>query len=320
MTDNRLLKLVSLLAAILLAYAVTSDRNSSVLSMSVPLEIKNPPEDQVLVKPIRRMVQVTLRGPSFLVGPIASSPPPFKVTIPERMEDRIRVSLRPSDLVVPSMIEVLSVEPAEMDLVFEPIERREFKVEVPRVGQLEKQYTLSRLDFEPKVVTVRGPRSELKQIKTVETEPLDLETLSESKTVTLGVRNPGSHTALGTKSVSVRVAINEIPDQMSFAKRPVELRTIAATSGVMIEPTEVDVVVEGPPTEVADLKGDQVIPFVRVSEKPGDEGAKMPVQVELPDSCEECSVVKVEPDSVLVLAGKKTTPKVTKQVAEKRRR
>ena len=320
MTDNRLLKLVSLLAAILLAYSVTSERNSSVLSMSVPLEIKNPPEDQVLVKPTRRMVQVTLRGPSFLVGPIASSPPPFKVTVPERTEDRIRVSLQPTDLVVPSMIEVLSVEPSEMELVFEPIERREFKVEVPRVGQLDKQYTLSRLDFEPKVVTVRGPRSELKQIKTVETEPLDLETLSESKTVTLGVRNPGSHTMLGAKNESVLVAINQIPDQLSFAKRPVELRTVPATTGVMIEPTEVDVIVEGPPTEVADLKADQVIPFVRVSERPGDDGAKFSVRVELPDACEECSVVKVEPDSVLVLSGKKSAQKLPKQGAEKRRR
>ena len=76
--DNLLLKLVSLLAAILLAYSVHSDRNTSVLSFNVPIEIKNPPDDKVLVKPTRRLAQVTVRGPSFLVGPLVSSPPPLK--------------------------------------------------------------------------------------------------------------------------------------------------------------------------------------------------------------------------------------------------
>jgi YbbR domain-containing protein len=304
MTDNRLLKLVSLLAAILLAYSVTSDRNSSVLSMSVPLEIKNPPEDRVLVRPQRRVVHVTLRGPSFLVGPIASSPPPLKVMLPDKMDDRIQVTLKASDLQVPSMIEVLSVEPSQMEFVFEPLERREFKVEVPRVGQLAKQLTLSRIDFEPKVVTLRGPRSELRQVKVIESEPLALEDITESQTLTLALRNPAPMTILGVKNVNVRVAINEIPDQLVFSRRPVELRTVPAATGVVIEPTEVAVTVEGPPDAISRMKGDEVFPFIRVRELPPLEGKEIEVRVELPNQCADCKVVKVEPASVMVYRDK----------------
>ncbi len=319
MTDNRLLKLVSLLAAILLAYSVTSDRNSSVLSMSVPLEIKNPPEDRVLVRPQRRVVHVTLRGPSFLVGPIASSPPPMKVMLPDKIDDRIQVTLKASDLQVPSMIEVLSVEPSQMEFVFEPLERREFKVEVPRVGQLAKHLTLSRMDFEPKVVTLRGPRSELKQVKVVESEPLALEDITESQTLALALRNPGAMTILGVKNVNVRVAINEIPDQMVFAKRPVELRTVPAATGVVIDPTEVAVTVEGPPDAISRIKGDEVFPFIRVRELPPVEGAEIEVRVELPNQCGDCKVVDLEPDSVMVYRDR-ITKRGPSQPTEKKRK
>ena len=103
------LKLASLFIALVLAYGVHSARNSSVVSLFVPLEIKNTPEDRVVVKPVKRGAQVTLRGPSFLVGPLASSPPPLRVKLPDGIEERASVSFRAADLTLPPSIEVLSI-------------------------------------------------------------------------------------------------------------------------------------------------------------------------------------------------------------------
>lgn len=307
MTDNLLLKLVSVLAAILLAYSVNSERNTSVLTFSVPIEMKNPPEDKVLIKPNRRMAQVTLRGPSFLVGPIASSPPPLKVVIPDDVSDKFQASLKTSDLAVPSMIEVLSVEPAEVDFVFEPLERKEFKVEVPRVGQLKKPLTLSKVEINPKVVVIKGPRSELKQIRSLETEPLNLDEVGESQTLTLAVRNPSNQSTLATKSVSVEVSVDEVPRERVLEKRPVELRMSPNVTNVRIEPTEVSVTIEGPPGVIADVDPSEVQPFVRVREVPSKEGATVEIRVDLPEGC---SLVKVEPRVVVVAqAGKDSAPK-----------
>jgi YbbR domain-containing protein len=297
-TDNLLLKLVSVLAAILLAYSVNSERNTSVLTFSVPIEMKNPPEDKVLVKPSRRMAQVTLRGPSFLVGPIASSPPPLKVVIPDDVSDKFQASLKTSDLAVPSMIEVLSVEPAEVDFVFEPLERKEYKVEVPRVGQLKKPLTLTKVEINPKVVVIKGPRSELKQIRALETEPLNLDEVGESQTLTLAVRNPGNQSTLGSKSVSVEVSIDEVPRERILERRPVELRTSPNVTNVRIAPTEASVTIEGPPGVVSDVDPSEVQPFVRVREVPAKDGTSVEIKVDLPEGC---ALVKVEPRAVVVL-------------------
>jgi YbbR domain-containing protein len=295
--DNLLLKLVSLLAAILLAYSVNSDRNTSVLSFNVPIEIKNPPEDKVLVKPTRRLAQVTVRGPSFLVGPLVSSPPPLKVVVPDEVGERLQVSLKGADLSVPSMIEVVGVEPAEIELVFEPVERKDFKIEVPRVGQLSKELTLSRVDVEPKVATVKGPRSELKQLRFIESEPLDLSDLSKTQSLTLALRDPGNQSGLITKSVSVRVSINEVPRQRIFEKRPVELRTSPNVTDITIEPTEVTVILEGPPAVVAEVDPGSILPFVRVKDPPSREGRVIAIDVEVPEGC---TATKIEPASALV--------------------
>ena len=295
--DNLLLKLVSVLAAILLAYSVNSERNTSVLSFNVPIEIKNAPDDKVLVRPTRRMAQVTVRGPSFLVGPMVASPPPLKVVVPDDVGERFEASLSTSDLAVPSMIEVVGIEPSEMELVFEPVERKEFKVEVPRVGQLPKELTLSKVDVEPRMATVKGPRSELKQLRFIESEPIDLSDVSETQTITLNLRNPGNQSSLITKTVSVRVAINEVPRQRIFEKRPVELRTSPNLSGIGLDPTEVSVIVEGPPTVVAELDPGEIVPYVRVREAPPQEGKKVDVSVDIPPGC---SVSKIEPESVYV--------------------
>jgi YbbR domain-containing protein len=295
--DNLILKLVSVLAAILLAYSVHSDRNTSVLSFNVPIEIKNPPDDKFLVKPTKRMAQVTVRGPSFLVGPLVSSPPPLRVVVPDDVGDRLQVSLKSSDLSVPSMVEVVGVEPSEIELVFEPVEQKELKIEIPRVGQLPKDLTLTKVDFDPKVASVRGPRSELKQLRFIESDPIDLGDLSESRSLNLNLRNPGNQLTLITKAVSVRIGINEVPRQLTFEKRPVELRTSPRVSDIGFEPLEVTVIVEGAPGLVAELDPGDVVPYVRVKEPPPKEGRVIDLSVDLPEGI---SVSRVEPASVFV--------------------
>jgi YbbR domain-containing protein len=217
--------------------------------------------------------------------------------VPDEVGERLQISLTGGDLAVPSMIEVIGIEPGEMELVFEPVERRDFKVEVPRVGQLPKELTLSKVDVEPKVATVKGPRSELKQLRFIESEPIDLSDLTKTQTLNLSLRNPGNQSSLITKTVSVRVAINEIPRQRTFEKRPVELRTSPNVSDIGIEPTEVTVILEGPPALVAEVDPGSIVPYVRVKEPPPPEGRTVDIKVEVPEGC---AVAQVEPASVLV--------------------
>ena len=84
-TQHLPLKIASLFIALILAYAVHSAGNASVVSLYVPVEIKNIPDDKVVVSPTKRSVQITIRGPSFLIGPIASSPPSLRARLPDEV-------------------------------------------------------------------------------------------------------------------------------------------------------------------------------------------------------------------------------------------
>lgn len=297
MTRNFPLKALSLLIALLLAYAVHSAGNASVVSLFVPLEVKNAPEDKVLVKPTKRGVQVTLKGPSFLVGPLASSPPALQARLPDNVDDRVIVSLKASDISLPHSVEVLSIEPQQVELFFDSIERREVKIEVPRFGQLASSLVLEGIEVTPKTVTVKGPRSEVKQLKAIETEPVNVSEISQTTELTRQLRSPGSSISLSSSSVTARVMVGQIPSQLQFLARPVEVRISRGLGSFVVDPSEVSVTVSGPPEKIMKFSASDVIPYVRMSELPKDLSAKLKVQADVPESVK---VLAIDPPVVAI--------------------
>lgn len=294
---NAPLKIASLFIALVLAYAVQRASNLSVVSLFVPLEIKNTPDDMMVVKPTKRGVQVTLKGPSFIVGPLAASPPPLKVKLPDGVSDRATITLQASELSLSPSVEVLSIEPTQVEVVLEQLERQELRVAVPRIGQLAKELVLEGIEVSPKSVIVKGPRSELKQLKTIETDPIDLSTLDGSKDLQLSIRSIGSAVIPESKTVSVRVAIGEQPTVRSFNQVPVEVRVIGGASGAFrVVPGAVSLTVSGSPSALAGLNVQELAPYVRTTAALVDgEGLRSQVQIQLPLGLK---VVNIEPSTV----------------------
>jgi YbbR domain-containing protein len=296
-TKNIGLKAFSVLLAIVLSYVVNSGQNSSVVSLVVPVEIQNAPERRVLVRPVKRSVQVTIQGPSFLVGTVASSPPPMRIKLPNQDADRFPVSFKASDISLPTGVRVIGLDPAELDLIFEPIERREVRVEVPRLGALPKHLTLDRVDINPVKVFVSGPSSEVRQIKTVESEPIDLRELKDSVVTDLTLRVPGTQSTLSVSRVSAVVKLGAVPRERMLEGLSVEVRAAAEFPALSIEPAAVTVTVAGPGDEVSELDRKTVIPYVRLPSSPGSGSVSVDVQVELPPGMK---LIRVEPRAVQV--------------------
>jgi YbbR domain-containing protein len=289
------LKFVSLLIALLLTYAVQSARNASVVSLFVPIEVKNPPEDRAMVKPAKRGVQVTLKGPSFLIGPVASSPPAMRVKLPELAEDRVSVSFKASDIALPSSVEVLSIEPSQMEFVFEPLERQEVRVEVPRIGQLSQGLILESVEISPKFIAVRGSRSELKQLRVIEADPIDLSDIDSTREMTLDLRLSGATITPSTRSVVARVVVGHQPTEKVFSQRPVELRIASGGGALSATPERVAVTLSGPPSVISRTEDDSVIPYVRVAGNVSEGAVQRKIEVEVPAGTR---VVSIDPSSV----------------------
>lgn len=297
MLKNLTLKLVSVVAAVLLAYALQDASNSTVLTIFVPIEIRNPPADKMLVGRTKQGAQVTIKGPSFLVGEVAAAPPPLRLQLSKAVNGSYVAPLLSSDISLPHLVEVVRIDPPELELVFEAIEEREIKIEVPRLGQLAKGLNLTGVELTPKTVTVKGPRSELLQLRSVETQPLDLRDIKGSQSIALSLKSPGALSSLSIGVISAQVQVEELPSERQFAARPIEVRISANSKGIRLKPTGVSVTLAGAPQLLKDIDPIDVVPFIRLSNVPSRSGDMVEVSVALPFGVR---LVKVSPASVAV--------------------
>lgn len=290
-----MLKLVSVIAATLLAFALQDASNASVVSLFVPIEIRNPPADKVLVKRIKQGVQITIKGPSFLIGEVAASPPPLRLKLPDDVGGKYTAQLMASDISLPPSVKVLMLDPPEVELAFESIEERDVRVEVPQLGLLAKELLLVDIELDPKAVTVKGPQSEVRQLRSIATEPLDLRDIKESESISLRLRKPGALSSLSVESINARVKVEQRPVERQFVSRPVELRVAGDTKWLKINPAVVTVVFSGEAALLAEIDPEQVRPFVKLKSQPSREGGFYEVEVQAPEGIK---VVKISPASV----------------------
>jgi len=192
---NFFLKLFSLLVAMLLFMFVRSESNTSTADLMLPIEISNIPSDTVIIAPKERSVRVTIKGPTSFVNRIVTSPPVLKFKLPPGISTRYVISLRKIAVPIPSYVQIQRIEPADLELTFDKIITKEVQVSVPMIsGETTK---ISELKIQPSKVTVRGPLSELRGVKKVETYPLDLREVTRDFERDLPLRAPGG-TLLGT--------------------------------------------------------------------------------------------------------------------------
>jgi len=303
---NHALKALSLGLAILLSLFVhysfvTENAPSSMVQLIVPVEVQNLSRDQIITWPPTRQAEVALRGSSNSLSRIVTSPPIFRVEVPEGTQHRFVAQLRKEDLRVSADVEILSIRPSDIEFKLDTLVRRTVPVVVPRIGSVAEGLVIERIDVEPEEVVLRGPESELKTIGAVETLPLDVREIAASQVQTLSVRVPGSLTESETSSVEISVKVGVKAREALFRNVPIEVRT---SSGAMLKvvPSSVVIEVSGPEKLVTQMPVGQILPYVRVRE--GEEvftPFEREVKVEVP---EHVSVIRIDPPSVRVVQSK----------------
>lgn len=291
---NIWLKVISLLLATFFWYFVTTD--VSTVTLTVPIEIKNPPEGKVIISGYNPQAQVKLSGPSFQITSIASSPPTFRIRLPEIVPQRFVASLRPEELGLPSTVVARSVEPPQLELVFDDQVNKEVPVEVPRIGSLDENLQLEDVTVHPKKIILTGPRSELERVDRVETYPVDLREVKGATRTERPVRNPASSlTTLNHDAVSVSISVGPIQSVRRVTGLPVEMRAFDGGQ-FSLSPKTVNVELTGARSVISRLDPEDIIPFVRVpaSTQPGE---KVSVNCQAPPGVK---VVAIDPPEVAV--------------------
>jgi len=187
---------------------------------------------------------------------------------------------------------------------------------LPRLGALPKPLTLERIEINPAKVFVSGPRSEVRQIKTVETEPIDLRELKGNETKELLLRVPGTQSTLSVNRVAASIELGSVPRERMLDDLAVEIRASADMPVVSLLPTAVTVVVSGPGDAISQLDRTSVIPYVRMRSAPVTGPVSVDVQVELPSGIK---LLRVEPRVVQLQREPGVRPPTRSKSAKKSR-
>lgn len=296
------LKMLALLISLLIWWFVNGENNITVKTILVPVDFKEKPSEKVIVSDLNRQIKVTLRGPGFLISKVEASQPVFKVIIPQNVDTKYTATFSKYDLGISPPVEVMDIDPASIDVYFENLIRKEVDVSVPRVGTLNEGLRLESMQVVPEKVTIVGVDSELKGVKKLETESLDmrefgLENAAKPHTRSLHLKVPGKFSSIPSgDQVEVHVQVAAIEISKVFTGIPVEIRSVA-TELLKISPNKVSVEVAGPKKAVENLGKDQIFPFVRFY--PGIQLTDTAgIQVELPKGV---SLSKVDPSEVSVV-------------------
>lgn len=207
LTDNWVLKLLSLAFALVLWFFVMGERKVEV-GYALPLELKNVPQGMMVVNEVPNLVEVRLSGPRTMLMNLSSKDISISVDLADlkpgitsfkRLEERVNI---------PTGLKVTRLAPAFIDVKLEQIKEKPVSVRVALRGRPAPGYRVAGTRAIPAQVVVEGAEGELREVAEVVTEPIDVDGASESFSRSLSVNYRGKFTALKhEQAVEVRVTI-----------------------------------------------------------------------------------------------------------------
>ncbi|MBI3811789.1 MAG: hypothetical protein HY283_06250 [Nitrospirae bacterium] len=117
--DNVLIKIVSLVFAVLLWFYVNS-KGGAEMEIAVPLELRNVPARLVVVGDMIDDVTVRVRGRERILEGIISSPPRAVLDLTDAREGSNVLFLTPSAITVPANVQIMRISPRRIPIRLGP--------------------------------------------------------------------------------------------------------------------------------------------------------------------------------------------------------
>lgn len=207
LTKNWLLKLLSLVFAVVLWFFVMGERKLEV-GYAVPLELTNVPPGLMIANEVPTLIDVRISGPRTLLMNLRPSDISIEVDLKDlepglttfkRLEERLNI---------PNALRVTRLSPSFVDVKLERIREKSVPVRVQTTGVPSPGVRVASVSALPEQAMVEGAESEVKDIAEVITEPVSIEGVRESFSLITPLSYAGKFTTLkDPKTVEVRVEI-----------------------------------------------------------------------------------------------------------------
>jgi len=205
--DNWGIKLVSLALALSLWFFITS-KGKTEMTLTVPIELRNIPQDMAVVGDVAGSLEVRLQGQERLLRDITAAKKVVGVldlSMTRIGENWVRLS--PDDIKRPSGVAVTHMSLSEVKIRLEPLVKKTFRLKPILHGNPTPGHRVTRITVSPPRVTVEGPSSVLKTLDGLQTMPIDIQDAQASVTVEPRIDYQGRSVKLLEKNITIKIMI-----------------------------------------------------------------------------------------------------------------
>jgi len=313
LVNNWGLKLLAVIMGSLAFYAIR-EATSFEIPYEVPVEVKAEKGIAILDQD-PRVVEVTFRGAQEDIRKIMHQK--LKITVQPRTgspEGSERLTLRPGQVEnVPAGVRAVSIRPKEVMLRFDSETEKKVSVARPKtlgaplVGRVE-------VDYEPRMVMLRGPRQRLADKTVLDTEPVDVDGRVESFTRRVRVIPPRDAPGLKIEPNEVEVRISIVTESATRVWSNVLVKALSPPGQGWVprcQPERVEVQVHGRKELIQRVEEHVISTFVDSSKLALQVPQMLPVHVFLPPGMDLNATVI--PDQVRVVLEPPPVPEPAKQ-------
>lgn len=268
-TKNWTAKLVSLILAVGLWYYAVGEEGIQV-TRTIPVEIKLENEKMSIVGKPTRLVVATLQAPRSLLSNLASEELKAEHVI-RKVETAGDYSFRvePQEIRLPSeKIRVIRIDPDTIQVKVDEIIVKKLEIEPVFLGEPAFGYRVdaAKVQLDPRVALVEGPKSELEKVDKIRTQPIDTVGRVRSFRKTVRLTEIPGFKIVSEPLIDAYVSIEESWGEQVFSNIPIRvLGTSNSQEKVLIEPAQFNLLLRGTPKSLESLKVSEILTCVEVS-------------------------------------------------------
>jgi YbbR domain-containing protein len=294
---NKSLKLLSLFLAVALWLAVGGEERTET-NLNISLELLNMPHHLMITNEVPSHIQVRVSGPRGLIRSLTQSRLTHTLDLNDVKAGRQTFPLGVGSFNFPRGVQVTRVQPNPLVLTFTPTITRTLPVQLVFLGRPPEGYEVKSVKTRPSKVKVKGPESELDELKFLPTVPVDLTSLTRPTTLATDLNFQDLHISM-VDQVPILADVDISPKilKRTFEGIPLAPQPLSAK----LSPDKVTVTLEGPWPQVKSLETKDLKAFVSTRDlSPGRHRLK--VEVQLPEGL---TLESVSPQNVIARLEKK---------------
>lgn len=261
-TDNIQTKVIAFIITIVLWLIVVGSKDVQMLR-SVAISYKTSNELMITNK-IPDKAQIRFIGPRSLLRDLMNDKYSVTLDLRDKRVGVVNYRLKNEVVNLPIGIKVLDVFPETVSIVLDSVSKKSVDVKIAYQNNLPDGYKIKEMTISPDKVQVSGALGDISLINNLYTELIDLSKLTAPQNfeVKLDTQTKDKYTYVSNDVFSVYLNIVPIVETKKFEN--IQIRT-NGSERFKINPTSVDVYVEGPKLILDKLKADDITASIDIA-------------------------------------------------------